>query len=105
MRGPFPLQPLPIGMHVPSGMRGVFCLGKKTGEVSLVGRADKDLRTALKSFQGKYPVFWFETAMSADECFIIQCRTYHKYLEQDTLDDRLHPVPDKQGLKCPVCGA
>jgi len=105
MRGPFPLQPLTIGMHVPFGRPGVYCLAKKPGAVNRVGRAEQDLRLSLKSYIGKYPFFWFEPAMSSDESYATCCRLYHKYAELDTLDDRIHPAPEKPGQKCPVCGS
>jgi hypothetical protein len=104
MRGPFPLQNLTIGMHVPCAVRGVFCLAKKPGQVCLVGRADNDLRAALKTYITKFPFFSFETALSPEECWVIHCRLYHKYADSGTLEDRLHPAADKPGQKCPVCG-
>ena len=82
----------------------MFGLARTADQVSYVGRADKDLRAALKSYIGKYPIFWFETALSPDECFAIHCRTYHRQLEDGALDDRLHPAADKPSQKCPVCG-
>jgi hypothetical protein len=85
-------------------MRGVFCLAKTPGQVCFVGRAEKDLRMLLKTYVGKYPFFWFETSLSPDECYITHCRLYHKHSEHGSLDDPLHPVPEKPGQKCPVCG-
>jgi hypothetical protein len=105
MRGPFPLQPLPVDMHVPCAVPGVFCLAKKPDRVSLIGRADKDLRVALKSYIGKYPIFWFETALSTGECYVTQCRLYHRHVDTGTLEEHLHPAAEKPGQKCPVCGS
>jgi len=105
MKGPYPLQPLTIGMHVPCAVRGVYCLARKPGAVSLVGRAEKDLRVSLKSYLGKYPLFWFETALSSDDCYAAHCRVYHKYADLGTLEDRIHPAAERPGQKCPVCGS
>jgi hypothetical protein len=104
MRGPFPLLPLQVEMHVPPRVGGVYLLGKDPKRVSLIVRTDKDMREALKGLREKYRFFSFETAVNRNEAFLIHCRLFHKY-EDAGLDDTAHPErPPDSTLKCPVCG-
>ncbi len=107
MRGPFLLRPAQVDMTVPCRLGGVYCLGKDSRHVAAVGRAERNLRTALKDCwkDDKYQFFWYEPTMSARECYVNHCRHFHNHISNGGLDDIAHPEPPP-GLdeKCPVCG-
>ncbi|OYD14995.1 hypothetical protein CH330_06870 [candidate division WOR-3 bacterium JGI_Cruoil_03_51_56] len=105
MRGPYLLRPLQVDIIVPSGVGGVFCLAKNPRKVVFVGRAEQDLRDAIKAYWKQYEFFWFEPALSKRECYINHCYCYHNQMGNGGLDDDTHPAPpEKMDIKCPVCG-
>ena len=104
MRGPFPLKPSQINIRIPATVRGVFCLGRKPDQVTYVGRADVSLRNELLRHQKTYLYFWYENTLGPTEGYNTHCRIYHKHMEEEWLQNRLHPVPRASSyLKCPVC--
>jgi hypothetical protein len=106
MRGPYPLSPLMVEMHVPCKVRGVFCLAREPhGPVVAVRRAEMDMREELKNLFGEYRIFWFEVCCGQDEGYVLHCRAFHKALETGKLEDITHPIPAGGAhVKCVVCG-
>lgn len=105
MRGPFALRPLSVDLSVPCRVGGVYCLGKEPRRVCYVGRADRDLRDAIKAHSDQYLYFWYEPALSLREGYTTECYQYHKHADAGEMKDVKHPVPpDKVDEKCPVCG-
>jgi len=101
MRGPYPIWPSQVDMHVTPHVGGVFMVAKDTKKVALICRVDKDLREAIKAHVDKYRFFWFDASTGRTGAFVAQCRLFHKH-EADGLDDPAHPAGSD--LKCPVCG-
>lgn len=104
MRGPYRLTPISVDMHVPDRIGGVYGLGSDPKKITVLGRAETELRDKIKSFWSFYEFFWYEPALSAAGGFRIHCREYHKQLECGELEDKTHPVPHQPGAKCPDCG-
>lgn len=105
MRGPFLLRPLQVDISVPSRVGGVYCVAKNSRQVAYVGRAESNLRDAIKAHWPEFQFFWYEPALSARECFVTQCRHYHRHCQESDFGNGDHPTPPG-GLdeKCPVCG-
>lgn len=102
--GPFPLLPERIDKHLQANSPGVYALGELVNGsfVSrVVGRADDDLRTALKThLTGPQKHFMFSYAMSPQDAFIKECRLFHSL----AILHHAHPTPPQgSGLRCPVC--
>jgi hypothetical protein len=105
MRGPFALRPLHVDISVPCRVGGVYCLAKEPRRVCYVGRADHDLRDAIKAHQNQYLYFWYEPALTPRDAYVTECYEFHKRSAEGGLVDTRHPVaPDKLDQKCPVCG-
>ncbi|MEO0077859.1 MAG: hypothetical protein ABIK86_02545 [candidate division WOR-3 bacterium] len=104
MRGPYLLRPLQVDMSVPTRVGGVYCLAKDRRQIALVGRADKGLRDAIKSYWNQYEFFWYEPSLSPREAFEKECYHYHKHRDCGRLEGCEHPKPpDKVDCRCPVC--
>jgi len=105
VRGPFLLRPLQVDIAVPTNVGGVFCLGKNPKHVSTISRAERNMRDAIKGYWKEYEFFWFEPTLSTKECFVAQCRHYHKHMNNGGLDNAEHPKSSDNGNhKCPICG-
>ncbi|MEO0081192.1 MAG: hypothetical protein ABIL25_02725 [candidate division WOR-3 bacterium] len=104
MRGPYLLRPLQIDISVPTKVGGVYCLGKDPRHVAVVGRAEANLREAIRAYWNQYQFFWFEPALTPRECYSIHCYWYHKQIGNGGLADATHPTPSAPDYKCPVCG-
>ncbi|MEO0078023.1 MAG: hypothetical protein ABIK86_03380 [candidate division WOR-3 bacterium] len=105
MRGPYALRPLQVDISVPCRVGGVYCLGREPRQITYIGRAERDLREALKAHAAEYLYFWYEPALTPREAFITQCYEYHRHADRGGLKDVSHPVaPDRVEQKCPVCG-
>jgi hypothetical protein len=104
MRGPYLLRPLQVDISVPTKIGGVYCLSKSPKSVNFIGRADSNLRDAIKAHWPEYQMFWYDPALSAREAYVNHCRVYHKHADNG-LEDKAHPAaPARLDLKCPVCG-
>jgi hypothetical protein len=53
MRGPYPIWPSQVDMHVTPHVGGVFMVAKDTKKVALICRVDKDLREIIKAHVDK----------------------------------------------------
>ena len=105
MRGPFLLRPLHVDLHVPARIGGVYCLAKDSKHVSVVSRAECNLRTAIKSHWGDFEFFWYQPTLTTRECYVNQCHEYHKRMDNGGLDEEAHPAsPVNVDVTCPVCG-
>jgi len=105
VRGPYLLRPLQVDIAVPSRLGGVYCLGKNSRHVDIVGRAEQNLRDTIKAHWKEFEFFWFEPSLTARECYLTQCRHYHKQMDNGGLKDPQHPkAPDRVDSKCPICG-
>jgi hypothetical protein len=104
MKGPYLLRPIQVGMSVPTRVGGVYCLGRSSKSVAVVGRVEHDLCDKIRSFWPEYQMFWYEPAMGARECYIRHCQAYHRH-ENNGLEAKEHPAaPGGVDIKCPVCG-
>jgi hypothetical protein len=110
MYGPYNLTPDNIDRFVKPCVPGVFAVGytRESGAfvVRYVGRADSDLRAALRSQPSDETARfkWVESA-SQMAAFDTQCELYHQFGGTDALDNDEHP-PRPKGSQwvCPVCG-
>lgn len=104
-RGPFPLDEATIAREVLADAAGVFVLGYETrylGELAVrfVGRADADLRGALRGFIGTYSDFKFEPVSDTVRAFALECDIYHSF---EPAGNDTHPKPPAGGpAECPV---
>ncbi len=103
--GPLPLTEERIDRHLQANSPGVYALGHAdagTFVIRRVGRADEDLRSALKPHVGgSYKHFRFAYALSPRDAFEKECHLYHTLAG---LDNPIHPTaPKDTDLKCPGC--
>ena len=71
--------------------------------VSVIGRSDLDLKSALKSWIGRTnkALFKFRYATSARDAFGIECENYHDFIQKRK---GKHPArPDGANWRCPRC--
>ena len=104
MRGPYRLTPITVDIRVPDKIGGVYGLGKDPKKINVVARTDEKLRDAIKGYWKLYDFFWFEPALSKAGAHKIHCQEYHKQMECGDLEDKGHPAPHNQDVKCPECG-
>jgi hypothetical protein len=68
------------------------------------GRSDADLgqRLVSSASQGDYSYFWFDYATSERDCYLKECKLYHRY---NPPDNTVHPaVPPGTSWRCPENG-
>jgi PilZ domain len=102
---PFRLRRSVVERQAPADCPGVYVLSYDRTQEARVGRTDRDLRTALASFEGEYAYFYFEAIEADDERYFRECELFHRLGgDRGQLDDTIHPVPP-EGLEaeCPVC--
>lgn len=103
--GPLPLDEATLQREVPAGTAGVFAAGYETrsaGElaVCLVGRADADLRAALRPHIGRFSDFKFEPVADPARAFALECDIYHAF---EPTANESHPVPPPGWVgRCPT---
>jgi hypothetical protein len=107
MQGPYKLDSTTIDKVVSKISAGNYALGysnEKTFFVKYVGRADNDLNKRLNDWIGHYKEFKFSYASSPKAAFEKECKNYHDFGENKSLDNKIHPDrPDNSGWKCPEC--
>jgi hypothetical protein len=105
--------PYIVRVLVPTGMPGVYMLGRVTDERGsfipyYVGRSDSDIRRRLSNHE-KLPStthFCVQLCGSAEEAFMWECFYWHALRDEATLMNNIHPdSPVKAGLICPYCSA
>lgn len=104
--GPLPLAADRVEKHLQANSPGVYALGEivnGTFVIRVIGRADEDLRIALKAFvSGSYKHFKFSYALSPRDAFAKECQLFHSL---EVLHARQpHPTPPKgMDLRCWTC--
>lgn len=89
-------------VSVPSGVCGVFQLGREPGKIVYVGRADASLRDSLREFLNKgYGFFQWVQVPWTKESYEMQCRLYHYASRFSKIDNQEHPYPPEgMNWKC-----
>lgn len=107
MEGAYKLDAETIEKKVTKVSPGNYALGQKNKKgnfvVKYVGRADKNVKTRLKSWVGKtdHPLFKFCYASSAKEAFENECKNFHDF---NPSGNDIHPDrPDGATWECPSC--
>ena len=107
MKGPFTLSVEMIEKEILARSPGNYALGFVDGHtfiVKYVGRSDFDLHSRLKDWLGKYPLFKWSYASSAHAAYEKECRNYHDFGGNLSLDNLRHPAKiDGKDWRCPVC--
>lgn len=105
--------PSVVRMLVPSGMPGVYLLGRVTATDNsfvprYIGRSDFNLRQRLANHE-KLPLtthFCFHPCESIEESFTRECFYWHALCDEPWLLNSIHPdSPSQTGLQCPYCSA
>jgi hypothetical protein len=105
--GPIHLAREPVAQRIPT-VPGTYALGYARPQegavfVSYVGRADRDLQSAvLDHVGGPYTACFWLAAKGPEAAFREECRLWHE-MGGETLDSAMHPVPPGD-LPCPLCG-
>ena len=105
LKGPYRLSVEGIDLAVRKKSAGVFALGRLDQDghfcLSRVGRSDKDLNEALRSFIASEALFKFAYESDARRAFIRECELFHRFRPPANV---LHPSrPDGTTLICPYC--
>ena len=108
MSGPYPLTTEDIDNRIPIGSIGNYAYGyldeKNVFRVQYVGRSDTDLNDRIKHGVGQYKLYKFSLAETVKDAFEKECRNYHDFGENRSLDNAIHPdKPENKNYKCPVC--
>lgn len=103
--GPLPLTVQRIETQLQASSAGVYALGvpvRGTFYIKRIGRADEDLRAALKlHLGGPHRYFKFTYALSARDAYEKECRLFHGLI---TLENPIHPLPPEDtDLVCFGC--
>ncbi len=126
MDGPFDLDRRVVEASVTQPLPGTFAIGHKDKsgrfQVQYVGRDDQNVANALLTavsrgvgkpglfnrMLGGKPVanaFKFSYASNAQAAYEKQCRNYHAFGEDRSLENTSHPAaPQGSGFTCPMCG-
>ncbi|MBL7075059.1 hypothetical protein ISS37_07465 [candidate division KSB1 bacterium] len=105
MQGPFPLKKDIIEAVVLPKPPGIFLLFNGIySSPKYVGRADRNLAKALKTWIGKYHFFKFDFCASPEGAFLRECSLYHHFAGSRHLENGSHPQrPPNFNWRCPVC--
>lgn len=107
MNGPYDLTTEKIDEKITKTSAGNYALGHLNDDtfiVKYVGRADDDVNSRLKKWVGKYKKFKFSYATSPKAAFEKECKNYHDFGENKSLDNDIHPDrPAGTSWKCPYC--
>lgn len=107
MNGAYTLTSDEIDRLVTRKSAGNYALGYSKGTtfyVKYVGRADDDLNSRLKKWAGNYSEFKYSYATSPKAAFEKECKNYHDFGENQSLENKIHPDrPNGTSWKCPVC--
>ncbi len=108
MQGPYRLNIKTIDEKVSKISSGNYAIGRRnengTFLFRVIGRANKDLNSKLKSWLNKTdkPLFKFRYSESAHEAFNTECVIYHDFAKKGKIK---HPKrPATTDWKCPRCG-
>lgn len=107
MKGPYRLNSETINKIVNRVSSGNYAIGRRnkngTFLFRVIGRANKDLNSKLKSLLNKTdkPLFKFRYSENAREAFEKECTIYHDFVINKKIK---HPQrPTKSNWKCPRC--
>ena len=107
MEGPYRLNFDTIDKKVNRVSSGNYAIGRRSKNgiflFRVIGRANKDLNSKLKSWLDKTdkPLFKFRFSESAREAFEKECTIYHDFVKDKKIK---HPRrPTKSDWKCPRC--
>ena len=72
----------------------------------LIGRSDTDVKAAILALAGRHPEFKMSYALTSEEAFRKECRTYHDFGgTAGELENVAHPAPTAEWSGgCPVAG-
>ncbi len=107
MRGPYRIEWLEY--YIQEETPGVFLCSNDGEVVSEIGWSDKDTKEAIRNIclsnrgaDNKFSYFWFQSAGSAKEAFLLYCQLWHKYNRNGPLSAHPEPPSELGDLKCPV---
>lgn len=107
MNGSYKLENSKINEEITKTSEGNYALGyTKDGTfyVVYVGRADENLAERIKNHTEDYSRFKYSYATSPKDAFEKECRNYHDFGENESLDNKQHPErPDGTNWECPKC--
>jgi len=107
MNGSYELKKEKIEEKITKISSGNYALGHikdKSFIVEYVGRSDDDLNKRLIKWVSSYKRFKFSYATSPKAAFEKECKNYHDFGENKSLDNKIHPDrPDGSSWACSDC--